>query len=107
MIRLSFLIVLLTLLTGNVLAQDSWVYPPSDLTPELNLLLGEARRQVNLRNFEAAREIYLRLAEENAGTSIGAASLESARMTCIYGNDGPGVAKPESPPFPNTRMTFG
>lgn len=91
MIRLSFLIVLLTLLTGNVLAQDSWVYPPSDLTPELNLLLGEARRQVNLRNFEAAREIYLRLAEENAGTSIGAASLESARMTCIYGNDGPGA----------------
>lgn len=94
--RHCFLIVIVLLfLNCTSWAQERWLYPPSELSPELSATLEKAYRFVYRQDFEAARGIYLRLADENAGTSVGAGCLDSARMTYIYEGDASGIAEME------------
>jgi hypothetical protein len=85
--RFSHLAIMILALTLVGWAQERWIYPPTVIDAEDNAALGEARRFVNRNNWEPALEIYLRLADENPGTSFGAQALESAVFASLMGGD--------------------
>ena len=81
----QFLVFIVLVLTCVGSAQEDWIsYPPAVLDAEQSAALDEADQFLRRCHFEPARAIYLRLADEHPGTSLGARALEAAAYTYMY-----------------------